>query len=377
MSFLLLETPQQQNDLPLGVVTEAEAQRQRYTAGPDLTLGARPLPPQSLENKITPPEVSFDSQNNPDIYDDRPVLIDDPPIILGKGGTTSQTHRPPTPTQGKLVAGELWHRREHYRDAMVARLKESGDRNHWQKLQDCHTEPTYCRCTGCGRTQVFVNRCDLYYCPLCQPNLEKRRTEAVTWWFAQTRQPKHIILTVTNTRGINKGLIQEMRGWFSKLRRHKIARNWQGGFYSIQCTNKGNGWHLHIHAVISTPWVDVGQLSNAWSKINGGYGTNVAVRDARKKDVRHDVVRYVSKGSSMARWNGATIREFLAAFDGVRCFGVFGNLFAKRAEWKAFKATLLYGKPECECGCSDFRYYDRLAWAALEIRLYGTTTSPP
>lgn len=79
----------------------------------------------------------------------------------------------------------------------------------------------------------------------------------------------------------------------------------------------------------------------------------------------------------MARWSGAQIAEFLAAFDGVRAFGVFGNLFAKRAAWTKFKEAMFYGKPQCECGCEEFRYYDRLSWQAFQHGLSGVRTRPP
>lgn len=377
MTLHALATQSCVNQLRLGVVTEPEAQRTVNQGGCGLALSPLLSPNRSLEIQITPPEGGYDTANNPDLYQDAPVSFDNASIILGIEGATSHEDLRTSPKPGRMVAGELWERREHYRDSIVARLKESGDRTHWQALDDCHTEPTYCRCNACGRTQVFLNRCDLYYCPLCQPNLERRRTEAVSWWFAQVRQPKHLILTVTNTNGINKGMVQEMRSWFSKLRRNKVARGWRGGFYSIQCTNKGRGWHLHIHAVISADWIDQTQVSKVWSKINGGYGNNVKLCDARRRDARHDVIRYIAKGSSMARWSGAQIAEFLAAFDGVRAFGVFGNLFAKRAAWTKFKEAMFYGKPQCECGCEEFRYYDRLSWQAFQHGLSGVRTRPP
>ena len=167
------------------------------------------------------------------------------------------------------------------------------------KLEHCHTEYTFAVCGDCGRVAKFPNRCDCHYCPECQPRLSHDRKEAVEWWTTLVTEPKHVVLTVRNTPDLQPGHIDELRDYFSALRRTAFATKvtywwiqnppattdstceppppviqqikryqdrtatgyclksspWRGGFYSFECTNERRGWHLHIHALIDSDFI--------------------------------------------------------------------------------------------------------------------------
>lgn len=163
------------------------------------------------------------------------------------------------------------------------------------------------------------------------------------------------MLTVRNTEAITKEVVQRFKASFSRLRRLTFASNWNGGFYSLECTNESRGWHLHLHALIDARYIDSGQLARKWAQCVGQEFAIVKVKDARQSDYLAEVTKYVAKGSDLSAWSTPDLVAFIEAFDGVRAFGVFGSLYAKRTEWKEFLDELRAGRVRCECGCSTWR----------------------
>jgi hypothetical protein len=43
----------------------------------------------------------------------------------------------------------------------------------------------------------------------------------------------------------------------------------QGGFYVVQATNEGEGWHLHLHVMYEGEYIDNRVLSALWKRITG------------------------------------------------------------------------------------------------------------
>lgn len=275
--------------------------------------------------------------------------------------TTRKVQKPP------LANGELWKKQTIHKNSVSAKLRTIGWHHEADKLELCHTEFTVAQCTGCKDARAFPNRCDQFYCPECQPRLSHDREKAVKWWTQTIAQPKHVVLTVRNIPDFTKGHVREFKKWFTRLRRMKFARNWRGGFYSLEVTNEGKGWHLHLHALVDAHWIDQQQLSDAWNKANGGAGFIVKVKDARGTDYLRELTKYAVKGSELAAWNPETIKTFITAMRGTRTFGVFGSLYGKRTEWKDWLKTIADTQLKCKCGCSEFRFFTEQKWLERDL----------
>jgi hypothetical protein len=61
--------------------------------------------------------------------------------------------------------------------------------------------------------------------------------------------------------------VRELREAFGKLRRR--FKRITGGFYVVQATNYGRGWHLHLHALFDGSFIVKNELSKAWMDITG------------------------------------------------------------------------------------------------------------
>jgi hypothetical protein len=118
-------------------------------------------------------------------------------------------------------------------------------------------------------------------------------------------------------------------------------------------------------------------VSEAWGRLNGQDFAIVKIRDCRGGDYLKEVTKYAVKGSELASWCTEDIATFIESFQGVRFFGVFGSLYAKRTQWGEWIKALQEIKPQCACGCDSWRLLspEELLWE--EETKSGLTGVPP
>lgn len=235
-----------------------------------------------------------------------------------------------------------------------------------EPLIRCHTQATIKLCTGCYDPKVFYNRCENFYCPSCAKRLANDRRKSVEWWTAHVTQPKHVVLTARNTETFNAQTVRKFKEAWGKLRRRSFAKGWRGGFYSLEVTNEGKGWHLHLHALIDANYIDSARLAAVWAECIGQDFAIVKVKDARQGDYLRELCKYIVDGNQLASWTPEQIRDYIEAFKGQRTFGVFGALYKLRQEHRAFLDEVQADKFTCECGCTSFRFFTEAEWEWFE-----------
>jgi hypothetical protein len=288
-------------------------------------------------------------------------------IPLEVRGVTSQQQKAPFTKKSAPRQLEIWKAQTIHKNCVAAKLREAGMSAEASTLENCHSYYTFVICNECGLTRKFPNRCDLFYCPECGHHLQAHAARQVEWWTKLIHQPKHVVLTIKNIYDLTSGHVDELRKMFGQLRRRKFCRNWDGGFYRIQCTNDGNGWHLHLHILVNAKWIDQDELKQQWLSVTRGFGYIVKVRDCRAGQYLHIVTQYVAKGSELAAWKPSELVTFIRAFNGRRTFGVFGKLYGARTKFAEFIASIRETSPKCECGSCNVSYYDEAQFRALSF----------
>lgn len=290
------------------------------------------------------------------------------PIKLETTGVTSQS------TQLELLSKTLI-----VKDSIVSKLLSLKAYDLAEPLDRCHTQESFAQCQGCRRVRHFWNRCENFYCPVCQPALAHERAESLEWWTKQIKQPKHVVLTVRNSKVLSWTYVKWFKQCLSKLRRRRAFKNWRGGLWSLEVTNEGKGWHLHAHLLIDVNWIDPQILSQTWANIVGQDFAIVKVKDARQHDYLKEVTKYAVKGTQLSSWDPVDIAAFIYAFSGQRTFGVFGDLYGLRSKWASELKALAAGKRRCECGCDQWRVFSEVEWSLQEAQFGqpGQCAIPP
>jgi len=257
-------------------------------------------------------------------------------------------------TTGTNFTSVLFSPNSAIAETIAQKLESQGLNDYAEKLRECHQKWTVLRCRECGRRYRFPKRCKLRFCPNCQHFLSKQRQQDLEWWIRILQQPKHVVLTVRNAGELTVDYIRWVKKCFSKLRRRKIAKSWRSGIYSIEVTNEGRGWHVHLHALVEAKWIDAKELARQWADIVGQDFAIVWVGDARGKETAKEILKYTVKGSQIATWSPEEVAQYVRAVEGVRLFGRFGELTGELEEWKRQTESMVDTGFKCDCGSTDF-----------------------
>ena len=217
------------------------------------------------------------------------------------------------------------------REALIKALVTCGRVSDADRVAACGEEFRVGKCLDCGVAPAFPITCDHRLCPDCASRRGAILVEEHTDILKQLRYPKMLTLTFVSVAHIDKAYIKWARECFTKLRHRKVMASCWGGIYSFETTHSDRGWHLHIHALIGSGYIDQGDLSREWKEITGAYVVDIrAVSPGGEKGGKWDAVKEVIKyPAKSATFLGSPelVNEFLLATEGVNLAYGFGAMY--------------------------------------------------
>jgi hypothetical protein len=221
-------------------------------------------------------------------------------------------------------------------------------------------------CSHCGNVLRVQVGCGERTCPICRKKWfgyhYKTVLECITAW------PRiyFMTLTIKNLDGqIYRSDITKLRKDFGKLREHYtkrkkgsreiISQKIKGGFYIIQATNRGRGWHPHLHVLYDGSYIAKESLALAWANItSGSYVVDIRVAETAARGLKYLLSDFLQS----PRIRPEDYAEYNGIFKGQRIIQPFGT-------YKNIKFRKSYACPICGCECwlelNDFLHKDRIA----------------
>lgn len=255
------------------------------------------------------------------------------------------------------------------REKLLENLEDAAEWSLANRLRKCG-EKIFIICTCCGARHEVQKRCDLKWCPTCQPLLARRTVERYAPVMSQIQWPLFVTLTTQNYANATDS--REVRRAFTKLRRHRWwKRAVQGGVAQLEVSNRGKGWHPHIHALCDCRWLSVtvpspranataeqfraiarracSEVAASFSDCLGGRRSSVKVRRVWRRDggdisgAMREVLKYSVSPDTLNRPTKEVV-ECIHALDRTRNLVSWGTLY-RRPELKRVKHPLA-----CKCG---------------------------
>lgn len=199
-------------------------------------------------------------------------------------------------------------------------------------------------CGSCGATKEVSLKCSSRTCEECRKRIYFKLFKGWNTLVSNMESPKMLTLTTRNVMNLSKDEVKKIRSYFIRLTRRKYYRERIiGGLYVIELKNIGNGWNIHLHALIDTISGKDGflvqqKISSDWFSIT----KNSKIVDIRQ--VKHSqgglryLLKYLVKSPEI---NGET-ELYNRVLKGSRLIQTFGKLYACKPE---------KGKMLCEkCG---------------------------
>lgn len=139
------------------------------------------------------------------------------------------------------------------RDNLRDRLHAEGEWDLAMKLDGCGS-PLALVCSSCGEKRAVEVACRRRWCPACAWIVQMERLKKYERACDTMQWPLFVTLTTRNSG--DPECIRELRSHWSRMRRRKIMQDKvKGGLSTIEVTNKGNGWHPHLHMLCDCRWL--------------------------------------------------------------------------------------------------------------------------
>ena len=199
-------------------------------------------------------------------------------------------------------------------------------------------------CVHCGHPLKVRMSCGDRTCPSCRRKWFGYHFRTLLTMVENWRVIRSLTLTVKNIPDaeFSRYHVEEIRGYFTKLR--KRFKEIEGGFYVVQATNMGQGWHLHLHIIFDGKYIPKQRVVNAWTEITGGsYIVDLANVRSPEKALRYLLADFSSKPrirpEDYATYNGI--------FRGSRLVQPFGT-------YRKTKFRIPFKCPACGSTCWAF-----------------------
>lgn len=163
-----------------------------------------------------------------------------------------------------------------------------------------------------------------------------------------------LFVTLTMANSDNPDSVRILRRAFGKLRNRRLWKDKVlGGVAAIEVTNKGNGWHPHLHALVDCRWLAIKtpepprnipkedkkiyyeyaakELSMTWASILGQDTAIVLATRARGAATIKEVLKYSVKGSELLD-SPDRISEMIRMLEMTRLITTFGSIYGMSKE---------------------------------------------
>lgn len=231
------------------------------------------------------------------------------------------------------------------RAALSRRLDQEGAGDLAAKLDACG-QPTSLTCTTCGQMHKIETRCRRRWCPCCARAISAERVRKYERRLQGLQWPLWLTLTIRNRDDLS--VVDDLKAGWKQFRRRKLfTERTKGGLWSLEVTERGNGWHPHIHAMLDCEWLAAdtpppcrgddakriaekisyakAELASVWGECIGQeVGIALAVRKSGMTAVR-ELLKYAVKGSDLLATT-LPIADLIRSIDAGRTISTFGSL---------------------------------------------------
>lgn len=200
-------------------------------------------------------------------------------------------------------------------------------------------------CVNCGNPRDAHVRCKKRWCPVCAYYVAVDRVSRYRSLVARFQWPLFVTLTVPNCPDV-EGLVRLKKSW-GKFRKRKLIRDRvTSGIVGFEITNKGKGWHPHIHCLLDCRWLSVyvpeptrkdnreekerkcraaaEELGRIWSDCCGIPFSSVMARRG-DADALVEVLKYSCKGSELIECEDR-VTPLIRLMQGMRLMTTFGEI---------------------------------------------------
>ena len=162
----------------------------------------------------------------------------------------------------------------------------------------CGSMASVWRSQSTGALKVRAMHCRNRWCPKCRVYVQNRTRRRIETWLKTADRTRLKFLTLT-LKPSSRPLSDHLAHLLSSFRRLRLSPFWRAlnarGIAVAEVTRGASGqhWHLHLHMLIESPYVDARKLSVAWRTASKG-SYIVHVEAVRRNQSGEKLVNYLA-----------------------------------------------------------------------------------
>ncbi len=151
------------------------------------------------------------------------------------------------------------------REELARAFEDRGYIRQADNLRECGKKWIYYECVNCGSPGRAKSHCGMRVCRKCADRIKGKLLAKYKKGIAglsdyRKSRLRLVTLTLRNVpelQGPDFNVISLIKHAFYKLRwRPSLRDKIYGGIYGVEATNKGKGWHVHLHVLISCEFIE-------------------------------------------------------------------------------------------------------------------------
>lgn len=233
--------------------------------------------------------------------------------------------------------------------ALAESLRAIGRKTLADQVSACHSTFQPWRCERGHRWATALESCGLRLCTfeMRSRSLQARRRWAPT--LDGLDKPKYLVLSERNSGAgeLSQG-IEHLWDSFERLRHVRLwAQRVRGALAVLEVTynREQRTWHPHLNVLFDGPYIEHGQLVEAWQTATEQRGRSVWIQRADQGTVR-ELLKYITKPGDFVGVPAA-VKEFLASTWKRRFVRGYGSLYRLRVEPDAAGSLNAGVCPDC------------------------------
>lgn len=166
------------------------------------------------------------------------------------------------------------------------------------RFRRCGTNAGVWRSASTGTLRVIAEHCRNRWCPRCRSYVQARTRRRLEKWLATANRDALKFVTLT-LKPSSRPLCEQLAHLWRSFRRLRSSRFWRAlsarGLCVAETTRGADGrhWHVHLHAIMESPYVDARKLSAAWRTASSG-SFIVKVKQVRRDQPTESLSQYLS-----------------------------------------------------------------------------------
>lgn len=209
------------------------------------------------------------------------------------------------------------------------------------QLENCGKNFFFLGCMKCPYISKNKVYCKSKLCPECMKMRSKRFVDQVTPYLKSFSRPRFLTLTLQNVNSVSKENYLQLTKYFNNFvkRMQRAGFLFDKGILVIETTEKGKGFHLHLHILYDGFYLPQQMISDIWYDITKTSDV-IDIRQPRSTEqVLRYLSKYISKGCSIN--SISSLVDYFQSTKHIRMFRTFGKNF------KVVKAAYQKICPEC------------------------------